>query len=623
MIRPLYVVEYVGWNPTLLMWLTCASLQRAKVVYAAGQSRLVRWWRQRYPDGAFEEFISEDLQKREGHVEWYKVVERRAQEIGRSVAARRLQRLLPHPQMDRTLRRALRIDGFEAWLLSLDVERRRSAGASVKFFPARRRAFLEDSRPAAWRAVPWSYRVSLTVTQWFRDGALPLALAFGRVIRMVKTRGVISRPPRIRAWGIAQKIGRVLPTTFVADHELIFADGMLHPSRILHLADSREVLPEVRAYFQTRGSPLVCVERLRVPLAYVLKRVCRDFLFGMVVPCGIAAMRFRRERDLFRVAVRIGWQIISCEIFAQHHRPRVYVSWDTYDVLFSVRTMVWERTGTRCVGYIHASPTVPLIYYHGLYAHVLLVAGPRIREMFGDMLSAVGRVLPVGHLHTELALGTVPAPSRAEHRVAAFDSSFSPIFGLTTGVFRAFYLGLVRLAEAYPQVTIVLKRKNPPREDPNPAYTELEVLLERHPRLRVVYEAHTYTLLAQADSVVALAASTVGIEALACRRPAVAFDPRPNYADNPLWRYDPFLVCHTAEDLIDRYRRILAGAYPAGLMEAVVRQESAFYEERPLSRLRQVLLEEAGAGAARDDADEVAAEEKPVVAGALAPGADA
>lgn len=623
MSRPLYVVEYVGRDPMLVMWLACAFLQRAKVVYAAGQSRLVRWWRQRYPDGAFEAFISEDLQKCEGHLKWYEAVERRAQGIERSIAARRLQRLLPHPQMDRTLRRALRIDGFEAWLLSLDVERQLSAGASVKFFPTRRRAFLEDSRPAAWRAVPWSYRVSLTVAQWFRDGVLPLALAFGRVIRMVQTRGVSGRRPRTRAWGIAQKIDRALPTTRVADHELIFADGLLHPSRILHVADSREVPPDVRAYFQALGSSVVCMERLRVPLAYVLKRVCRDFLMGMVVPCGIAAMWSRRERDLFRPAVRIGWQIISCEIFAQHHRPRLYVSWDTYDVLFSVRTMVWERTGTRCVGYIHASPSEPLIYYHGLYAHVLLVAGPRIREMFGETLSAVGRVLPVGHLQTEFALGTARAPSHSEHRVAAFDTSFSPIFGLTAEVFRTFYQGLVRLAEAYPQVTIVLKRKNPVHEDPNPAYAELAPLLERHPRIRVAYEENTYTLLAHADSVVVVAGSTVSIEALACRRPAVAFDPRPNYADNPLCRYDPFLVCHTAEDLIDRYRRIVAGAYPVGLMETVVRRESMWYEERPLSRLRQFLLEEAGAGAVRDAADGAAAEEKPVVAGALAPGAGA
>lgn len=595
-VRDLYLIEDVGSLPWLSAWLLWGWWRRATIRYAKGQSRLIRWWRQRCPEGVFEEFVSDDIQTYAGHLDWYDAVERQAHAIERSVACRCLQRFLPHPQMGRTLRRALRIDGLEAWLLSLDVERKLSAGMPVKFFPARKHAFLVERCPTAWQAVPWSYRLCLTASGWFRDGLLPLALAFGRVIRMVQTRGVSGSPPRIRTWGVAQKIGP-LSTSRAAVHELLFAEGLLHPSRILHVADSREVPPEVQAHFQALGSPVVCMEQLRVPLAYFLKRVCRDFLMGLVVPCGIAALWSRRERDLFRSAVRMSWQIISCEVFAQHHRSRLYVSWDTYDVLFSIRTMVWERTGTRCVGYLHASPSDPLVYYHGLYAHVLLVAGPRIREMFGEALSAVGRVLTIGHPSTEFALEAARAPSHSEHRVAAFDTTFCPIFGLTTEVFRAFYQGLLRLAEAYPQVTIVLKRKYPVHEDPNPAYAEWAPCLERHLRIRVAYDENTYTLLAHADSVVAVANSTVNIEALACRRPTVAFDTRPNYADNPLWRYDPFLVCHTAEELIDRYRCIVAGAYPAGLMDAVVRRESMWYEERPLSRLRQLLLEEAGVGA--------------------------
>lgn len=591
--RALYVIQWLGRDPLMWWWMCHAWARGATVAYATGHPGVIAWWKRHAPPGRLTEFVSECFRTAEPHLTLYELTETQAEQIGRSQAAQGLGRLFPHPQMGRTLRRFLRQAMFNQWLVSWDVERLIARGDTVRFFPRRNDPWINRQCQRAWGAVPRGYRIALGAKGWLGGVVLPIAIAMGLVARVLWRRQVCGRPPVAQRWKIAQKIQPSLPTTRVPDNELLYADGDLDPRRILHVVDGRDVTPESLAYFQALGSRVVCPERLSMPLRYFLTRACWGFFMALVVPCGLAALVSRAQRGLSMAAVRLGWYVMVCEVFAMHHQPQVYFGFDAYDVLFNIRTMVWERSGTRCVGITDGPPEAPMSCFHGLYAHVLLLPGEGMRRMFGRTLEAVGRVVSVGHVHTELALGQAPAPGRSGHVVVAFDSSFCPIWGLSMQVFRDFYAGLLELVDAYPAITLHLKRKYLHREEPNPAYAEVEEAFERHPRIAVFYGDNAYHLLAEADSVVAIAGTTMAVQALACRKPTVVFDTRSMHANNRLRRYHPFLVCHATDELLERYARVLAGRYPVELMEAVVSAESKFYDERPLSFVRKLLLSEA------------------------------
>lgn len=587
--RTLYVVQWLGRDPLMWWWMCHAWARGATVAYATGHPGVIAWWKRHAPPGRLTEFVSEGFRTAEPHLTLYELTEAQAEQIGRSQAAQGLGRLFPHPQMGRTLRRFLRQAMFNQWLVSWDVERLIARGDTVRFFPRRNDPWVNRQCPRAWGAVPRAYRIALGAKGWLGGTVLPMAIAVGLLLRVLWRRQLSGRPPVAQRWNIAQKIQPSLPTSRVPDHDLLYADGDLAPHRILHVVDGRHVTRESQVYFQALGSTVVCVDRLRIPVRYFLTRACRDFLLKMVVPSGMAAFVSRTQRELFMAAVRLGWHVITYEVFATYYQPRVLFSWDTPDAMGNVRAMVLEGSGTRCVGIADGPVEMPVSFYHGLYAHVLLVPSERMRGMFGRTLEGVDRIVPVGHVRTELALGVTPPPQRVGHVVVAFDTSFCPLWGLPDQVFRDFYRGLLELVEAYPALTLYLKRKYTRRDELNPAYAAVEAEFERHPRITVHAEHSTYRLLAEADSVVAIGGTTMAVEALACRKQTVIFDTRPQYTDNPMRGYHPFLVCHTTEELLGRYARILAGQYPAELIEAVVRAESKFYDERPLSSLRELL----------------------------------
>lgn len=79
--------------------------------------------------------------------------------------------------------------------------------------------------------------------------------------------------------------------------------------------------------------------------------------------------------------------------------------------------------------------------------------------------------------------------------------------------------------------------------------------------------------------------------------PALFFDPRPDCHVNPAWKYGPPLLCHTREELAQRFADLRDGKHlePAE-WERIVRAEAGFAEDRPLTAVRHLLVSEGGLG---------------------------
>lgn len=618
--RDMCVVEWLGWQPLLWWWLAQARWRGATVRYLDGHPAAIRWWQRRFPDGAVAQLTGgAAYYDWDGHLGLYERLERQAADLAADPVSRRLERFFPHPQTGRTLRRSLEVHSVTQWTTLHDLAAALERGAAIRWFPAREHRLLDGACPLVWATTPRVYRMALRFLQAVHGLVWPMLAALGRAARVVKTRGLARRLPSPTPWGVAQKVMEVLPQGRVPPQELLFGTGHLAPERILHLMeDAKPISDGTAAYFQQRKSAIIRTEGLPMPLGYWLRRVWGDFFFRLACPAFWHALWSRQSRELFWPAVRLGWQVVSCEIVMQHHRPRVYLAYDTYDVFCNVRTMVWEHAGVRCVGYLHGTPTAPLAIHHGLYVHTLLVAGSRIREMFGRTFDAVGQAVVVGQPHLDLAATAAPARRQPGHMVAAFDTSFHAPSGHDAAALEEFYLALLELLEAYPSLRLVLKRKYAAEVESNPGFDAVAAQFQRHPRVEVVSrERHTHELLAEASSVVAITISTTGIEALARGTPAFFFDPRPNMSSFYQQRY-PFLVCRTRQELIARYGALLSGAYPRELMERVVEQESLRASEHPLTWYQRAVLAAGGLEGGETAAQRGGLPERPIEAGVQA-----
>lgn len=408
--------------------------------------------------------------------------------------------------------------------------------------------------------------------------------------------GLASTLPPPREWTIAQIVYGDLSTAGRLNDSLFYGPGALAPERILHILQNAPSKAYVE-YARARSLAIVYPRDLRPTCAFVAHRLILGYL-----PFALRGLwelfRDRASIDLVRATLRLGVWTMETEVLAMHHRSRVCVGWDTYSAFADVRAMVWDRLGRRYVGYMHATTPIPVYMYHDSYMPVLLCPGRAIADMYGETLKHVPEVIPVGLMTAELTLDraegakAIRSASPGAHIVAAFDSSYSPFWGLTVEVYEEFFRSLVALADGHPDVMIYLRRKYDER---NPGYEHCARRIESHPRIRVLYDEDSYRLLAAADSVIAIGVSTIGWEALACRKPTFFLDPRREFRSHRARRYAPALVCHTAEELLERFAALLGGHYMDGeAWDRICAYETGAAADRPLAAAKAVLLREAG-----------------------------
>lgn len=583
----------------VLLW---AWLTGGTVLYGNTTRQMKARWCGRFIKERFAEISSRFTIEPNTHLKIYELVENRTQEIESLSLFKALCRFFPHSKLGVAVRRALIFDGFMQVMLSMEVEQVVAQGRQVKFAPRTLRPFLLRQFPSASKAIPLPWLALLYMKAFFDRLFLPLYYVGGCSWLLLRN-GLCKRLPDPQKWAICQRIDGFMMASRIRDNELIYNGGALAPEKVLHWLED-EPTPGFWEYVQKKQLSVVQPRNLSITWGFVWRRLVLGYFPLLVGNAIVDGTIHKASIDVVKAILHIGWHILEAERFALHYRPHVYFGWDAYMLQANVRAMVWEQYGGHSVLYIHGAPWVPLYMYQNVYAHVLLCSGARVRDMFGKTLQHVQRVVPVGLMNTELALEAdsgimaFRSASSGSHIVVAFDSTYSPFWGLTEDVFRVFYRGLLDLVEKWPQVTLLLKRKNQEDDvgyDRNPAYEAVAVEFGHHPRIRVVYDESTYSLLSTSDSAIAITSSTTGSEALVCRKPVLFFDPREQYRNHPFWEFAPSLVCHTVEELLERFGQILEGQYlDEKTWDRIVEYEARYAEERPLTAVRNLLLQEAG-----------------------------
>lgn len=581
------------------LWAYVALLRGRSLVYAQADSTVAEQFQRRFGRSRCEAILSPFLLTQTGHDQTYAIIESMKENLERNLAFRLLARFLPHQKMSLTVRKALVAEGFHHVVLALEVQRLLEQGHSVRFYPARRRPFIEKEFSQANAAVPRLYHVWISLKAFLLRLMLPLWAGLKAIYEVLRDRGIIVRSLRAVEWGIAQLTEPTLSKTRAIDHELIYGCGDLQPQRILHVIDGTDISEDLRAHFEGRGIPFVLSRALPVPLRYFFSRILWDHLVLFALPCAALAIVYRLDVAVLRSLLSTALGVLRCEILCQHHRPRIFFTWDTYGFFANVRTMVFDRHGLKSIGYIHGAPAFAYYYYHYTYMHVLVCMGQSIGDMVMQKGVRCDRMIAIGHIQTQYTWEEIKTSGKRSdvrartdrHVLVAFDTTLTRYWGITDEVLAVFYSGLLTLVERFSQIHLCLKRKN---LEEIPAFQRLEQAFRQHPRVTICYDVLSYRLMAQADSVVAIAASTAGIEALSCRIPTIFFDPRPNgYGVNPYRRYSRFLCCSTPEELIERYVNLLNGSYPpAEVWDDLVQHESKYFESEPLTALRALLLSE-------------------------------
>lgn len=590
----LWLFEYVGFDPFTFITILWAVWSGGVVRYASGHPRALAFWRHRFSAERFDEFESLFAIDAESHWQIFRAVEGRTEEIRRSSLFRALLSFFPDPKLDVIVRKGVIAESFMELVLRRDTELLQAEGRPVYLLLRERRPFLKTLYPSAQASIPWGWRVASKIKEWISIGFLPVYFGAGGLWKFIRN-GIALHLPPPRQWNIASIMRAEFTPAGRAFDELIYGEGDLAPENILHILKYRAT-PAYKKYFEDKNIPHVFPADLAPPMGFLFRRVFVDYVISLVCRTFIPG----KSMDIRRLIFRMGLEILETELLTHYHQSKICFGYDCYCVKADLRSLIWARAGGRYIGHMFAMTWLPAYLYQNTVIPYFLCAGQGSIDMYGETLKHVSNVIPSGLLPVDLVSSNSVGSKRirqlgkGNHVVAAFDSTYSPLWGLTQEVFESFYGGLLRLAESFPQITILLKRKYHPSALRNPGFDRLVKDLSSHPRIVILYEETAYDVLAAVDSVIAITSSTTGWEGLCCRKPSVFFDPRPAAHTHPALKHSSILVCRTYSDLKDRVAKILNGEFlDRDLWDKIVTYEATYFaDKKPAEHLRHFLKDQ-------------------------------
>lgn len=592
----MWLIEYIGLDPFTSIAILWAIWRGGVVRFSAGNSRALSFWRHHLSPERFDEFESRFAIDAESHWQIFRAVESRTEEIRKSPLFHSLRSFFPEPNLDIVVRKGLIAEGFMELVFRRDTEMFQKEGRPIYFLPRERRPFLEALYPAAQSSVPWGWGGANFIKGFVSRGFLPVYFGVGGIWKLVRN-GIAFRLPPPRKWNIASIMRAQFTPASLAFDEIIYGEGDLAPQNILHILQFRAT-PDYEKYFEDKGITYVFPADLATPIGFLFRRGLRDFVGSLVLRAFVPG----KSSDFTRLILRMGLQILETELLTHYHQSKICFGYDCYWVKADLRALIWGRNGGRYIGHMFGMTWLPAYPYQNTVIPFFLCAGQGSVDRYGDTLKHVERVVPAGIVPLDLVSDksveqeNLRQLGKGNHLIGAFDSTYSPLWGLTHEVFETFYDGLLRLAESFPQITILLKRKYHTSSLRNPGFDRLAKKLSDHPRIVILYDETAYSVLAAVDSVIAITSSTTGWEGLCCRKPTLFFDPRPSAHIHPALRHSSFLVCRTYAALRDRFSDILKGEYlDQNLWNKAVSYEATYFvDEKPAEKLRHFLIEQVG-----------------------------
>lgn len=517
---------------------------------------------------------------------------------------RLLRRFHDHELMEVALRRALEdaytLGRVKAVAMLRELWR---GGAPVVFVPRDDRDLRPHLPPSLREAldgvrVPAAVRVANRLKAWLEPlAALPYAFALAA--GLVLERGMTVRTPAARSWRVSfDTLEEGINWSKPYMDRFLFDDRELRPQTLLHVVRRRLTDEQTRQYFQENGIPFVATHRVPVSLAYLGRRVARDFALGMA---RLALARVgRREGAPFVWAVgSVLLNLMRAEVLELAHRPQVFVGRDEYSVGHILRTLLYELRGGRTIGYSHGDDPQPSVANSYQTCHVFCFPGPFHQELlkwntrFSRSTCVIGAGLyGLDETYRHLQTGQVPAPyaelQRQYRIVGGFGSTFQEDLFLTRELTLRFYRTLLAIPARYPDVVLVLRPKGDEFRDPE----FRDLVAAAGPRVILEEQVWTYELLPVFDLMICIASSSVGLDGLMAGRRVIYFD-ETRFADHPYARYGAQLVTCSPEELHAAVGRVLdRGEYldPATL-DFIRTHHGLAFDGQVVERFRDVVYE--------------------------------
>lgn len=303
------------------------------------------------------------------------------------------------------------------------------------------------------------------------------------------------------------------------------------------------------------------------------------------------------------------YHFMEDQIFFSQYRTKRYISWRCYGFAHIIKTIVINSYGGKTAYYMHGNLPCAFSIYFYIHADFLGVLGRSTIEMHQNYWGDEIKPIIMGDYQLEIMQKrycSKEAKQNLENKIrningsrlpenyfliSAFDNYYYPEGGRTKDLFYDYYEVLESLCRRFDNVFVILK-----------LITIHEVLLDYfkkkqpHSRFYITYDHDFSTpeLIPQSNLVLAGWWSTIGIQALSVRTPALYYlggggeNKYPYERCHPYDKYNSILVSRTPavfEQRIVNY--ITKNSYiEESLWAKIVNEQGLFIEQNGLARFR-------------------------------------
>lgn len=414
------------------------------------------------------------------------------------------------------------------------------------------------------------------------------------VAALLLKRGLVLSAPPPTPWRVGFQISEEALDWRPYHRTFLYDEAALAPSKILHVVQKGN--EEMHRYFQSHGYHLVDVERLPVPLGYLLRRVIPRFLGGAVWLSLKHAWGGEGGAFVWG-ALNVSYQLIKAEILDMTYRTDVFIGRDVTIFSHLIRTLLHGLRGGITIGYSQGDETYYDTASSYLGSHVFCFWGEFQQALLKHNARYCGSTHVIGagiygldETYAWVKNGIVPEPYktlRQRHRIiGAFTTSFGEDFIMDRDMAIAWCRAVIALANRYADTMVVLKPKG--RELDDPVFQHL--VAAGGSRVVVDRAMWTYDFLPALDVMICIGASSIGLEGLMAGKRVIYFDPT-GLADHPYASYASCLVARTADELFAIADRILVEDQyvEPGVLAYIRRHHGLAFDGKVTARFRDVV----------------------------------
>ena len=437
------------------------------------------------------------------------------------------------------------------------VRRLTSSGNSVIFLTSKN-MFLEGLKGAVLPFLSYTYT-------FFK------ALFIRRIGRASERVHKIGMP-------IAHGFSTAMPWSdaFILDMDIV------KKNEILFIKESWDGGKDVKGKVEEAGATYTEADKTKVCPDHFFKRILCEYGKFCMDSFFLFLKSPRKRSGIMDCVIAAAMGLVWDEAFFSNYRIKIYVVRDEYSPRSITKTIALHKYGGKTVGFMHSDYNHPYIspgLATYLYLDYYCVYGDAYKDAYSKYWDGVGKVATIGILRNDKLYRLFRSQQKD-----AFSEKVSRLrrdrflIAVFAGTLRkgakeeargkflvSFYKGIIRLAEAYPNVFIVIKRKSEDDVLSDPEVGPgLKKLLKSGSILFAPTEA-TYELIKLSDFIIGWRNTAVCLEAICAGKEAVFYNPMHDYVDpsyNFYRDYDKSFMAVNEEELMDIAGKYIKGTTP-------------------------------------------------------------